>query len=142
MLPLTAETETLCQLYAALNRGDIPAVIALLDPQIEWSETWDPASTCKGLAEVEAHFAGARKQWAEGACEPEEFIVAGNENNPKIVVFVLVRVRLKDETEWREGRLGDVYTFRDGKIIDGRSFLDRQQALDWPGVPFTSPAPE
>ena len=109
--------------------------IAALDPQIEWSETFDPTGRkYRGLAEVEAHFSTAREQWAEGACEPEEFIAAGNESELKIVVYVHVRVRLKNETEWREGRLGDVFTFRDGKIIEGRSFLDRRQALDWAGV--------
>jgi ketosteroid isomerase-like protein len=36
--------------------------------------------------------------------------------------------------EWREGRLADVYTFRNGKAIQGRSFADRRQALEWAGV--------
>jgi uncharacterized protein len=52
----------------------------------------------------------------------------------KIVVFVRVRVRLKDEIEFREARLADVYTFRNGKAIQMRSFADRRQALDWAGV--------
>ena len=36
---------------------------------------------------------------AEGSCELERFIVAGD----KIVVFVHARVRLKDHTEWTDG---------------------------------------
>ena len=71
-----------------------------------------------------------RSTWAEGSCEPERFIVAGD----KIVVFIHVRVRLKHETEWREGRIVDVYTFRNGKAIQFRTFADRQQALEWAGV--------
>jgi ketosteroid isomerase-like protein len=130
---LGAETEALRKFYAAHNRGDVPAMVAVFDPQIEWHETWDPARY-RGLAEVETHIASARQQWAEGACEPEEYIAAGNEGDRKIVVFVHVRARLKHETEWREGRLADVYTFRGGKVVDMRSFLDRQQALEWAGA--------
>ena len=36
--PLAAETEALWQAYAAFNRNDIPAAVAALDPQIEWTE--------------------------------------------------------------------------------------------------------
>jgi ketosteroid isomerase-like protein len=49
-------------------------------------------------------------------------------------VFVHVRVRLKDSTEWHERRLADVFTFRDGKAIQMRAFADRRQALEWAGV--------
>ena len=55
-------------------------------------------------------------------------IVAGD----KIIVFVHVRVRLKDSTEWHERRLADVFTFRNGKAL--RAFADRRQALEWAGV--------
>ena len=79
---------------------------------------------------MKAHLSQARGTWAEGSCEPERFLVAGD----KIIVFVYVRVRLKHETEWREGRLADVYTFRNGKAIEMRSFADRRQALEWAGV--------
>ena len=50
------------------------------------------------------------------------------------MVFVYVRVRLKHNMEWAEGRLADVYTFRNGKAIQMRAFADRRQALEWAGV--------
>lgn len=130
--PLAAETEALRSVYAALNRNDIPAMIAAFDPQIEWIEFAESPTggTYHGLADVKAHFSEARGSWAEGSCEPERFIVAGD----KIVVFVQVRVRLKHETDWREGRIADVYTFRNGKVIQGRLFLDRSHALEWAGA--------
>src|SRR5262245_12257727 len=37
-------------------------------------------------------------------------------------------------TDWIDARLADVYTFRDGKAIQMRSFADRRQALEWAGV--------
>jgi ketosteroid isomerase-like protein len=129
---LAAETEALREVYAALNRNDIPAMVEAFDPQMEWIEPaeYPGGGIQRGRAAVEAHLTWARGTWAEGRCEPERFVVAGD----KVVVFVHVRARLKDETEWREGRLADVYTFRDGKAVQMRSFPDRQQALEWAGA--------
>ena len=129
---LAAQTEVLREAYAALNRNDIPAMVEAFDPQIEWTEPADyPAGgTFHGRAEVMAHLSQARSSWAEGSCEPERFIVAGD----KTIVFAYVRVRLKHETEWREGGIADVYTFRNGEAIEMRHFPDRQQALEWAGA--------
>jgi ketosteroid isomerase-like protein len=129
---LAAETAALRDAYAALNRNDIPATVTAFDPQIEWTEPaeYPGSGTYYGHAGVTAHLSQARGSWAEGSCEPERFVVAGD----KIVVFVHVRVRLKDSMEWHEGRLGDVYTFRNGKAIQMRAFADRRQALEWAGV--------
>ena len=120
------------EVYAALNRNDIPAMLDAFDPQIERIEPpeFPAGGTYRGYADVEAHLSKARETWAEGSCEPEQFIVAGD----KIVAFLYVRVRLKDSTEWIEGRLADVFTLRNGKAIQMRTFADRQQALEWAGV--------
>jgi ketosteroid isomerase-like protein len=130
--PLTTETETLREAYAALNRGDIPGFVERFDDDIEWVEFAESpdGGTYNGRAAIEAHATQARGTWAEGSCEPERFIVAGD----KVIVFVHVRVRLKNETDWREGRIADVYTFRNGKSIHVRLFLDRRQALEWAGA--------
>ena len=130
--PLAAETEALREAYAALNRNDIPAMVKAFDPQIEWIEPANYAGggTYRGREKVEAHLSQARSTWAEGTCEPERLIVAGD----KIVVFIHVRVRAKQKTEWVDGRHAAVYTFRDGKAIQQRIFDDIQQALEWAGV--------
>jgi ketosteroid isomerase-like protein len=129
---LAAETEALRETYAALNRNDIPGAVKALDPQIEWTEPaeYPGGGTHHGHDGVKAHLSQSRGSWAEGSCEPERFVVAGD----KIIVFVHVRVRLKHDMEWREGRLADVYTFRNGKAIQMRAFADRRRALEWAGV--------
>lgn len=127
---LAAETEALREGYAALNRNDIPVFVNIFDPQIERIEHFPGGGTCQGLAAMNAHVLQGRGTWAEGGCEPERFIVAGD----RIIVFVYVRVRLKHEMEWREGRMTDVYTFRNGKATQFHSFDDRRQALEWAGV--------
>ena len=90
------ETEAQREPYAALNRNDIPAIVEAFDRQIEWTEPaeYPGSGTYHGHAGVQAHLSQSRANWAEGRCEPERFIVAGD----KIIVFVHVRVRL----EWLE----------------------------------------
>lgn len=129
---LTDEAEALRAAYAALNRNDIPGFVAVFDPQIERIEPADfpQGGTYHGLEAVKAHVSKGRGTWAEGRCEPERFIVAGD----RIIVLVRVRVRLKHEMEWREGRIADVYTFRNGRAIQFRTFADERQALEWAGV--------
>ena len=118
--------------YAAINRHDIPAVMAMCDPDIVRIEpaSFPSAGTYHGLAEVEAHLSKGRATWAQGACEPEECLLAGE----LVVVFLHVRVRLKDRSDWIEGRFADVLTFRDGKVVRMQTFAERQEALAWAGM--------
>lgn len=130
--PLAAETEALREAYAAVNRNDIDGFIKDFDPQIERIEPegFPTAGTYRGLEAVKAHVAHGRSTCAEGSCDPERFVVAGD----KIVVCLHVRVRLKDQMEWIDGRFADVFTFRDGKAIHYRSFAETQEALEWAGA--------
>lgn len=129
---MQVEIEAIRSAYAALNRGDIEGFVKDFDPQIlrvEFEGT--PAGgTYRGIEAVRVHVTQGRSTWAEGACEPERFITVAD----KIVVSCHVRVRLKDQTDWLEGRTGDVFTFGDGKVIEFRTFADEQEALQWAGV--------
>jgi ketosteroid isomerase-like protein len=127
-----AEIEAVKETYAAINRNDVPAAVKAFDPQMEWIEPPDfpTPGTYRGHMEVMAHISRGRNTWAEGACEVERCIVAGD----KIVAFVRARVRLKDHTEWIDGRFADVHTFRNGKVIQVRTFGQRQEALEWAGA--------
>ncbi len=123
------EMEMVRQLYRALNHNEIPDIVKLLDPQIlrvEFEGT-SMAGTFRGLDEVRTHFIKGRATWAEGACEPEKMVAVGN----KVIVSVHVRVRLKDKTEWLEGRVTDVFAFGNGKIIEFRSFEKSEDAMKW-----------
>ncbi len=132
MIEKTALTETVKEAYAALNRGDIDGFVKDFDPRIvriefEGSPT---AGFYRGLAAVKAHVAQGRSTWAEGSCEPTSFFTVGD----KILVSLHIRVRLKAHTDWLEGRTADVFTFRNGKAIQFRTFADEHQALEWAGV--------
>lgn len=125
-------TDALRELYAALNRGDIDTVVKDFDPAIVWIEFPDApgGGTYRGRDVVRAHFTQARSKWAEGSCEPERFVVAGD----KIVAFLKIHVRLQGETEWRQGRHAAAYTFRNGKAVEMRIIEDEQEAMDWVGA--------
>ena len=129
---LAAEVEAIREAYAALNRNDVAGFVRVFDPDVERVEPADFPSggTYRGLAAVTEHVSKGRATWAEGGCEPRGFTVAGD----RVVVSVDVRVRLKDETEWREGRIADAFTFRNGKAVQFRTFADEGQALEWAGV--------
>ena len=120
------------EFYQALNCNDTEAALKLLDPEIVRIEFEGSPSggTYRGLAELKAHLIQGRDTWAEGSCKPEDFIT----NNDKIVVWVHVKVRQKGKTEWIDAHIADGFAFRDGKIIEFRSFFKKEEALKWAGV--------
>lgn len=129
---MTSEIAALRGAYAAFNRGDIDAVVAWLDPQIEWTEPaeFPGGGAYHGREGVKQYLTPSRAGAAQVISEPEKFIPAGD----RIVVFVHARVLPKGGGDWQETRLADVYTVRDGKIVAMRAFASRDDALRWVGV--------
>ena len=124
-----AEIAVLRQAYAALNRGDVSGFVKDFDPQVLRIEPADVPEdgVFRGIDSVMAHVSHHRANWAEGGCEPQQFRVFGD----RIVVSVQVRVRLKQEAEWREGRVSDGFEFRNGRVIQFRTFWEEGPALAW-----------
>ena len=129
---MSAETESLKQFFAAINRNDVRAITKDFDPQIVRIEPegFPTAGTYRGIAEVLEHVRKGRGTWAEGTCEPERFLVNGD----NVVVYLHVRVRLKGSTDWVDGRFADGFVFRNGRIIRYLSFGERAEALKWAGI--------
>lgn len=129
---MSIATEALKQFFAAINRNDMHAITRDFDPDIVRIEPegFPTAGTYRGIAEVQEHVTKGRATWAEGTCEPEQFL----ENGDKVVVYLRARVRLKGSTEWVGGRFADGFVFRDGKIIQYLSFGERADALKWAGI--------
>jgi ketosteroid isomerase-like protein len=73
--------ETLRKFYDALGRGDLPAVLRLLDPHVEWTEaerfpyyggTWrGPDAIVQGLLEP------LGRDWSRFEVNPEDFVTNG-----------------------------------------------------------------
>ena len=126
------EIDVLEQFFAAINRNDMQGITKYLDPQIVRIEPegFPTAGTYRGIAEVQEHIRKGRGSWAEGTCEPEKFFVNGD----KVVVYLHVRVRLKEATDWVDGRFADGFVLNNGKITQYLSFGKREDALKWAGI--------
>lgn len=129
---LTPESAAITEIYSALNRNDIETIFKFFAPDIERIEPegFPSSGTYRGHADVKAHFTRARNTWAEGACEPEQIMVVGD----KLVVFVKVKVRLKNQIDWVEGGVADGFIFKNGLVTQMRTFVDRKKALQWAGI--------
>ncbi len=132
MRDMKHEIQVLKQLFDAINRNDMEAMIHDFDPQIVRIEPegHSTSGTYRGIAAVQAQVAQGRGTWAEGTCDPEEFLTKAH----KVVVYLHARVRLKATNEWVGGRFADGFTFRDGKIIEYQTFWERADALEWAGI--------
>ena len=127
-----SEIELLQSYYEALNRKDFVALSQTFDPEIEWlepSETPD-GGRWSGRDAVVSHFEQGVGNWAEGTCVSERFIPAGD----RIVSLEKVNVRLKGREDWNQGHLAAVFTVREGRIVQGRIFWERSDALRWVGL--------
>ena len=126
------EREVLKQFFAAINRNDMHGIPTYFDPQIVRIEPegFPTAGTYRGIAEVQEHITKGRGTWAEGTCEPEQFLTNGD----KVVVYLHVRVRLKDSLDWVGGRFADGFVVRNGKITHYLSFGEQLDALKWAGI--------
>ena len=132
---MSTEIEVLEQFFGAINRNDMQALTQDFDPQIvriepEGFGNRPTTGIYRGITEVQEHIAQGRGTWAEGTCQPEKFLVNGD----KVVVYVHVWVRLKDSTDWIDGRIADGFVFRNGKIAQYLSFGARADALTWAGI--------
>jgi ketosteroid isomerase-like protein len=129
---MSADTHVLEQFFDAVNRNDVQAIGKDFDPEIVRVEPagFPTSGTYRGKAEVQAQIASGRGTWAEGTCEPERYIVNGD----RVVVYLHVRVRLKDASEWIDARFADGFVLRDGRIVQHLSFAERRDALEWAGL--------
>lgn len=129
---MSTEIEVLEQFYAAINRNDMQAITKDFDPQIvriepEGFGNRPTTGIYRGIAEVQEHVTKGRGTWAEGTCQPEKFFV----NKDKVIAYVHVFVRLKNSTDWVNGRFADGFVFCNGKITQYLSFGERVDALRW-----------
>jgi uncharacterized protein len=122
-----ARTQVVEQAYDAFGRGDIPAVLGLLDDGVEWSApgALPQGGTYKGREEVGSFFEKVGSAFERLTVEPEAMGEIGDE----LVVSV---VRL-DGTR-RDGRpagWGGVHAFsvRDGRITRFREYTDLDATL-------------
>jgi uncharacterized protein len=80
---MTTALDTVRQFYASLARGDVPAVLGLLDPKIEWTEAERfpyYGGTWRSLDEIiKGLFEPLGRDWSSFAVNAEHFVAQGDE---------------------------------------------------------------
>jgi ketosteroid isomerase-like protein len=118
--------------FAHGSRGDFDGLLALFHPGVEWVEGPGApgAITRRGHSEVKRYFERMPRYWEKLRVELERFVDYGDE------VLALARVTTRARRGGPEiGRPFDaIFTVRDGKIVRGRSFSTRHEALDAAGL--------
>ena len=123
---MSGENVTLLQgWYEALARGDIPTVLALMDPNIEWDEPQAPdypfGGVHRGLSGVANEVFGLfQTYYQEFVVVTQEFIDAGDR------VIVLGEYRGKGKARGTAFMAPFVHlaTFRDGKMARFQNYTD------------------
>ena len=126
--------EVLRVAYDAWNRGDLDAVLELLDPDLEWEENPD---VYPGLDSVYRGHEGFLKRQRDAFDIWEWFSVEGREMldaGEHVVVLLHIAGKGRHSGIEVEKDVYEAFTFRDGKVIRHRIFGDRAEALEAAGV--------
>jgi uncharacterized protein len=120
-------------LFDAWERGGLDAAAEFWDPQIDWRAVEgaiDDAGPISGVDAMRAYLQEGLDLFDEVSLEPEELIDAGDQ----VVAVQRVSGRGKASGIETELRFAVVYTIRNGKIVRGREYWERAQALEAVGL--------
>jgi uncharacterized protein len=111
--------------YEAYKRGDIHAVLAIMDEEVHWTtpglRNLIPfAGQFKGRAAVMKCFEAIEANEIELAFEPREFVAEGD----SVVVFVHYWGHARATGRTYEGEGVHFYQLRNGKVVSFREFFD------------------
>jgi ketosteroid isomerase-like protein len=109
--------------YEDFGKGDIPAVLAVFDENIEWTEAegFPYAGTYKGPQNVaEGVFTKLGTEWDGYTVKANEFIDAGD----RIVVLGKYSGTYKATGKSFEAEFAHVWTLRDGKAVNFMQYAD------------------
>ena len=125
--------------FEAFGRRDVPALLALVDPDIEFRPpTADMAARhepYRGHEGLRAYLADVTRVWQELRSEPDEYVELGD------LVLCTGRVYA-----WGVGRVIDapagwVWCVRAGRLVEGRVYPTRRAAYEAVGLPWPPPRP-
>ena len=123
-----ANLDTIMSLYAAFARGDVPAVLGLFDPQIEWNEgegvRYADRNPYRGpMAVAEGVFGRIIAEVDQFAAVPASFIDGGE----SVVVQGRYKGKVKATGTMLDAQFAHVYTVRGGKIVRFQQYTDTAQ---------------
>jgi ketosteroid isomerase-like protein len=115
-------------LYAAFLKGDIPAILAVLSPDVEWGEPDNPFNPAAGTRRGHPGFLEWLRLGKESedilTLEPRQVLVDGE----TVAVVGYTKCLAKPTGRTYETDFVHVITFKDGKIVRFQEFFDTYAA--------------
>ena len=120
---------------AAVNRGDVEALLSELDPEVEWDSAFLMGMTGKGtvyrgLEGIREFFGDVDEALSVFDLEYSEIRELGD----RIVALGRLRTRGTASGAELESLYGSVVDLKNGKVIRVRTFLDHTDALEAAGL--------
>lgn len=121
-------TDTVKAIYQAFATGDIPFVLGVFDPQIEWNEAEnflyaDRNPYVGAQAILDGVFARLGSEWDNFSATPEEIVGSGD----TVVSFGRYRGTLKKNGAAVNAQFVHVFKFRNGKAVRFQQYTDTAQ---------------
>jgi uncharacterized protein len=129
---LATNADIIKSLYDAFARGDVPAVLGVFDPQIEWNEAegvrYADRNPYRGpMAVAEGVFGRIISEVDQFAAAPANFIDGGD----CVVVEGRYKGKVKATGAVLDAQFAHVYTLRGGRIVRFQQYTDTGQ---WTGA--------
>ena len=117
------------QLYEAFGRGEIPAVLAMFDPAIEWTSAEGapyPGTFVGPQAVLDGVFMRLGTEWEGFRADATEFIDGGDQ----VVAPGRYRGTYRATGRSRSAAFAHVCTLHDGRIVRFRQYLDSRKPAE------------
>ena len=128
-----APVQVVQDLYTAFGSGDMPGLLALIDPDVDWSTQVDAPDAAlvpmlrnaRGHDAVLHYFTGVAELEFH-SFQPEAFHVDGD------VVLVELAIDFSHRTTGKRAQIAEIHRFvvREGKVVHYRSFTDTATVID------------
>lgn len=124
-------THQIRSLYEAFARGDVPAVLASMDPQIEWNEAEnfiyaDRNPYIGSQAILGGVFLRLASEWTAFSAVPDEILGSGD----SVISLGRYRGTCKATGVRVNAQFVHVFQFRGGKIVKFQQYTDTAQFRD------------
>ena len=118
--------EIALRIFDAYTRRDFDAALALMDPEVEAHNPPEvpEAGIQRGREAVRRDWEQTLELFDDFSVELEEYFDAGDD----LLVYLLYRGRSRGSSAEVVAPMAHVWTFREGKVIRFRQFLDRAEA--------------